>query len=273
MSGWLEERAPAKLNLALVVGPLRPDGKHEVATALERLSLADTIAVRTASRTRVTGFAGDSLVRAALEAVRGAAGTGAPRFEARVEKRVPVAAGLGGGSSDAATALRLANRLLGEPLPPQELERLAASLGSDVPFFLREGAQLATGDGTTLEALALPTDYVVLLALPHGASKRSTRAVYEAFDRRGGERGYAGRRAALETALRKVQHVSDLAALPVNDLASSPLAEELRARGALRADVTGAGPVVYGLFRERAEAERAAAALAAGATTWIATPG
>ena len=111
MSEWLEAGAPAKLNLALVVGPLREDGKHELVTVLERLSLADTIAVRRAKATRVRGFADDTLVSAALGAITAAADD-APGFEARIDKRIPVAGGLGGGSSDAATALQLANELL-----------------------------------------------------------------------------------------------------------------------------------------------------------------
>lgn len=271
MSGWREAAAYAKLNLALVVGPLRADGKHEVATVLERLSLADAVAVRRATSTRVTGFEQDTIVRAALESLTAAAG-GVQAFEARIEKRIPVAAGLGGGSSDAATALALANGLLDDPLPRERLEELAAATGADVPFFLRDGPVLATGDGSTLEPVELPRDYVVVLALPHGAVKSSTRDVYAAFDARRGEAGYESRRTALLEALGAVRARDDLAVLPPNDLASSPLAEELRALGAFRADVTGAGPVVYGLFPGLADATRAVAALEDGAATWVVHP-
>ncbi len=271
MNGWREAPAPAKLNLALVVGPLRDGGKHEVVTVLERLSLADTVAVRRASVTRVTGFADDTLVQRVLDEVTRAAG-GAPAFEARITKRVPVAAGLGGGSSDAATALRLANELLDAPLSDGALEQLAATLGADVPFFLHTGPQLATGDGTTLTPVALPRDYSVVLALPRGAVKTSTADVYVAFDERRGEIGFDDRRAALLGALEACRRVEDLARLPPNDLASAPLATELRALGALRADVTGAGPVVYGLFADPRDATAAAAALAARAETSVTTP-
>ena len=258
MSEWREGRAPAKLNLALVVGPARPEGRHEVATVLERVSLADTVAVR--------------LVRSALEGISAEAG-GTVCFEARIDKRIPVAAGLGGGSSDAATALALANALLDRPLPVSILHRLAALLGADVPFFLREGPQLGTGDGTALQPITLPRDYAVVLALEHGAVKTSTGDVYAAFDRRHGEREFEERRAALAGALGATTTLADLARLPPNDLASSPLADELRALGAFRADVTGAGPVVYGLFESHADAGAAVAALEARATTWIADPG
>ena len=97
-----------------------------------------------------------------------------PRWHATITKRIPVAAGLGGGSSDAATALRLANETLDEPLPADALHALAATLGADVPFFLAEGPQLGRGDGSELEPLDLPQDYWVVLALPLGATKEST---------------------------------------------------------------------------------------------------
>lgn len=271
MSSWQTAAAPAKLNLALVVGPLRNDGKHEVVTVLERLSLEDTVAVRRSERTRVTGFAGDTLVGAALDAVALAAG-GDAFFEARIEKRIPVAAGLGGGSSDAAAALLLGNGLLDTPLPDDVLHGLAAELGADVPFFLHPGPQLATGDGTTLEPAALPRDYSVVLALPHGAAKGSTAEVYAGFDARNGEAGFDERRAGLLDTLEECTRVDDLARLPPNDLASSLLAAKLRHLGAIRADVTGAGPVVYGLFAEPSDAATAAAAIAQRADTWIARP-
>jgi 4-diphosphocytidyl-2-C-methyl-D-erythritol kinase len=271
MNEWREAPAPAKLNLGLVVGPRRADGMHELATVLVRLSLADAVAVRRARSTSVGGFADDTLVRDALDAVAAEAG-GATRYEARIEKRIPVAAGLGGGSSDAATALVLANGLLDAPLPGARLERLAARLGADVPFFLHGGPRLATGDGTVLEPVVLPDGYFVVLVLPRGASKPSTQAVYEAFDTRGGETGFDRRRAALRRTLDGVRTASDLAGLPPNDLASSPVAAELVARGAFRADVTGAGPVVYGLFVEREDAALAATTLEGYGRTWLTRP-
>ena len=117
-------RAPAtaKLNLALVVGPLREDGRHDVVTVLQRLDLADRVSIEPAAELRVEGFAEDTLVRSALEQLAEAART-EPRWRARIWKHVPVAAGLGGGSSDAATALRLANETLAEPLPPEQIGR------------------------------------------------------------------------------------------------------------------------------------------------------
>ena len=263
--------APAKLNLALVVGPPRADGKHEVVTVLQRLDLGDRVALQPAPGLDVRGFAGDTLVRAALESLAERAGV-PPAWRATITKRIPVAAGLGGGSSDAATALRLANETLAEPLAPDELSLLAASLGADVPFFLHDGPQLGRGDGSELEPLDLPQDYWVVLALPSGTAKSSTAAVYAAFDERGGPDGWEGRREALEQALAAVRRPRDLAALPPNDLASSPLADRLLELGAFRAGVTGAGPAVYGLFHHHRRAVAARRALGRGVRTWLTVP-
>jgi 4-diphosphocytidyl-2C-methyl-D-erythritol kinase len=101
--------------------------------------------------------------------------------------------------------------------------------------------------------------------MPAGAEKSSTAAVYEAFD---GAEGFERRRAALREALA----AGDLALLPPNDLVSSPLADDLRELGAFRADVTGAGPCVYGLFRERAQAEAARRSTAGAGETWLTVP-
>jgi 4-diphosphocytidyl-2-C-methyl-D-erythritol kinase len=182
--------------------------------------------------------------------------------------------GLGGGSSDAAAALALANDLLDAPLPASSLASIAAAIGADVPFFLQPGPQLATGDGTSLAPLALRRDYAVLLVLPQGAVKSSTADVYAAFDARDGERGIEERRDRLLRALDVVATPADLAALPPNDLAASPPAVELERLGAFRADVTGAGPVVYGLFLDRESAEASREALSARvAASWVSEPG
>ena len=170
--------ATAKLNLALVVGPAREDGKHEVTTILQRVDLADRVAVEPARRLEVDGFADDTIVRRALERLGEEAGV-EPVWRARIWKKIPVAAGLGGGSSDAATALRLANGLLAEPLPAARLLPLAAELGADVPFFLADGPQLGRGDGSELTRLELPQDYWIVLLQPHGETKPSTAAIYE----------------------------------------------------------------------------------------------
>jgi 4-diphosphocytidyl-2-C-methyl-D-erythritol kinase len=266
-------RAPAtaKLNLALVVGPPRANGLHEVTTVLQRIDLSDRIAIERGPRLRVEGFPDDTLVRAALQRLAEMAGV-EPAWEARIWKRIPVAGGLGGGSSDAATALRLANETLAEPLDPDRLATIARDLGADVPFFLTSGPQLGEGTGAELSLLELPQDYWAVLVLPRDRRKTSTAAVYAAFDGRHGADGFEERRAGLEQALAAVRRPRDLAGLPPNDLVSSPLARELRELGAFRADVSGAGPVVYGLFHHRAKAATAERELRRRGRTWLTVP-
>ncbi|HST26507.1 MAG TPA: hypothetical protein VLJ76_10980 [Gaiellaceae bacterium] len=263
--------APAKINLALVVGPLRPDGKHEVSTVLQRVGLADSISLERRPGIRVDGFEADTLVADALAALAAEASV-EPDWHVTIEKRIPVAAGLGGGSADAATALSLANATLDRPLLPERISALAATIGADVPFFLASGSQLGTGTGTELEPLTLPLDYTVLLLLPDGAEKHSTGAVYAAFDDREGAEGFEERREALTAALASVRESRDLAALPPNDLGSSPLAANLTALGAFRADVSGAGPVLYGLFETEADARAAADDAGRLGRVWITAP-
>jgi 4-diphosphocytidyl-2-C-methyl-D-erythritol kinase len=263
--------APAKINLALVVGPLRDDGKHEVLTVLQRIDLVDRIELEPATELRVEGFAEDTLVRVALHELARSAGVEL-RWRVRIEKRIPVAAGLGGGSSDAATALRLANETLPEPLPAEELRSLAAQIGADVPFFLADGPQLGTGDGSELAPLDLPQDFWVVVLLPQGVAKTSTADVYAAFDTRHGVEGFAERRQSLLDGLAWTNRPRDLAALPPNDLVRSPLAEAISAAGAFRADVSGAGPALYGLFHHRRDAEAARRALRGLGRTWLAAP-
>jgi 4-diphosphocytidyl-2-C-methyl-D-erythritol kinase len=259
--------APAKINLALVVGPLREDGKHELLTVYQRVDLSDRIRIEPAPVTVVTGYPADTLVRTALAVLDGSQG-----WRVTIAKRIPVAAGLGGGSSDAATALRLANAQLAEPLEPDRLRVLAAGVGADVPFFLADGPQLGSGDGTELEPLDLPQDFAVLLFLPNRVTKRSTADVYAAFDARGGAAGFDERAAALRAGLARVRRPRDLAGLPPNDLASSPFSDRLRDLGAFRADVSGAGPVVYGLFGDRPVARAALRSLRGLGRGWIAVP-
>jgi 4-diphosphocytidyl-2-C-methyl-D-erythritol kinase len=263
--------ATAKINLALVVGGLRDDGKHELVTIYQRISLADRVAVAPADALRVEGFDADTLVRDALLLLAAEAGV-PPGWRVQLTKRIPVAAGLAGGSSDAATALRLANETLADPLPDDRLRTLAAGLGADVPFFLTSGPQLGTGDGSTLAAVDLPQDYVVLLLIPGGETKLSTGAVYRAFDARQGSHGFDDRRRRLRDALDRTVSAPDLAALPRNDLARSPHADRLEELGAFRADVSGAGPIVYALFTDVAAANAARRAIRAVGRTIVATP-
>jgi len=263
-------RAHAKINLGLVAGPRRDDGLHQVATVLQRIDLADEITIEEADRLAVTGFE-DTLVTAALDRLARAAGV-EPGWAVDIRKEIPAASGLGGGSSDAAAALVAANDTLPSPLPLARLHELAAGVGADVPFFLEPGPKLAEGGGERLVPLDLRQDFVVVVAVPRDREKTSTADVYRRFDEHGGGPGFEDRRAALLAAL----GTGDLAALPPNDLVEAargaPLAEDLRAGGAFQADLSGAGPAVYGLFDDRRAAVDAGRAVEHRASVWVTEP-
>lgn len=267
--------AAAKLNLGLVVGTRRADGYHDVATVMQRIDVCDLLELRESPSLVVDGFDGDTLARGALELLAGEAGV-EPRWRLRIEKGIPVAAGLGGGSADAAAALVLANRTVPDPLSPDRLRALAAALGSDVPFFLEPGPKLAERRGERLTPLLLPQDYWVVVAIASGARKHSTAAVYRLFDELGAGAEFEPRRSALVEAVAGCRRAADLARLPPNDLAAaadgSDLPDMLRAAGAFRAEASGAGPAVYGLFLERRQAVAAARRLPAGTRSWVAAP-
>jgi 4-diphosphocytidyl-2-C-methyl-D-erythritol kinase len=265
----------AKINLALVVGERRADGLHEVASVLQRIDLEDRVSLERAAALEVTGFAEDTIVRQTLEALATRAAV-RPTWRVRIEKGIPVAAGLGGGSADAAAALRLANESLDEPLDEPALHELAAAVGADVPFFLEPGPKLAEGAGERLTRLELPQDYWVLVALPLRAAKPSTGEIYRRFDELDGSAGYEARRRTLLEAIAACDRPRDFAAFPPNDLSEASggraLADELVEAGAFRADVSGAGPTVYGLFHHRPQAELAARKLASRARCWVTVP-
>jgi 4-diphosphocytidyl-2-C-methyl-D-erythritol kinase len=267
--------AAAKINLALLVGPTRADGLHEIVTVMQRVDLCDSVEVEPAEALSVEGYREDTLVRAALVALAGAAGV-QPRWRAAIRKRIPLAAGLGGGSADAAAALVLANPLLDDPLAPERLAEVAAGIGADVPFFLERGPKLAEGAGERLTALELPQDFWVVLALPRRARKTSTADVYACFDESHGADGFDERRAALSQALASARRPRDFASFPINDLAKAAgrprLVEELLEHGAFRADVSGAGPAVYGLFHHLGEAKAAGRRMRLAARTWVVAP-
>jgi 4-diphosphocytidyl-2-C-methyl-D-erythritol kinase len=150
----LRADAPAKINRELRVGPLRSDGFHEIRSRIVAIDLADSIEVETGAGSLTLSCAGlpvpgddSNLVVRAAQALAERLGRPSADVVIRLEKRIPVGAGLGGGSSDAARALTLLSRLWESSLSPEELFSLAASLGSDVPFFLVGGEAEVTGRG------------------------------------------------------------------------------------------------------------------------------
>jgi 4-diphosphocytidyl-2-C-methyl-D-erythritol kinase len=192
-------RVPAKVNLQLAVGPARPDGYHDVVTVYHALSLFDEVTVAPAERDSltITGEGEGSLpddgsnlaVRAALALaeVLGPGSQDSPGLDIRISKRIPVAAGLAGGSADAAATLVACNELWQAGLSQAELCEIAAGLGSDVAFALLGGTAIGVGRGERVTpALAAGTYHWVLA---FAAGELSTPAVYAAFDRIRASRG------------------------------------------------------------------------------------
>jgi 4-diphosphocytidyl-2-C-methyl-D-erythritol kinase len=246
-------RAPAKLNLVLRVGPVRSDGYHQVSTLLQAIDLCDEIELEPAAETTLEGFPGDTLVRAALEAL------GETRA-VRIEKRIPVAAGLGGGSSDAGAVLRA----LGIGRTANELHELARAIGSDVPFFL-SGCETAmgTGRGDRIHALPdFPRDHAFLLV----PSEPGLSAA-EVYARARPNEVFAAVHGELVRRVHTARDPSGVAAMLVNELQPAVLElrpelaatlDAVRGAGALAAAVSGSGPTVFGLFPDRAAADHAA---------------
>jgi 4-diphosphocytidyl-2-C-methyl-D-erythritol kinase len=263
------EAAPAKVNLCLYVGPLRADGRHEFLSVIQSIELADRLELvdhpegGEVDEVRCAGVAGPNLAAAALAAFRARSGWDGPAQLLVIEKAIPVAAGLGGGSADAAAALRLIARRSGRGDDALLLE-IAAGLGSDVPSQIRPGRVLATGAGEVVAELADPQPFGVLV-LPSRA-QLSTAAVYAEADRLGLARA-AGELELLRAGL------DPAAPAPWNDLEAAARSLEpsidgslalAREAGAGAALVSGSGPTVVGLFADPAGARDAAAALAAG---------
>ncbi len=268
--------APAKVNLRLRVLARETSGYHALETVFCAVSLCDRVVVRRARRgVRLhvegeieTGPTADNLVVRAARAFGEAAGV-SPGVELLLRKRIPTGAGLGGGSSDAASTLRALNRLHGHPLRRQRLLELAGELGSDVPFFLC-GSTLALAWSRGQRLLALPPlpRRTVLLAWPPRG--RSTRAAYEEL--------------ALDAAALPLARVISrdelssweaVCALARNDFApgaveASPatgrVLETLRSHGAAPALLSGSGAAVFGVFADPARSVSAAADI--GSTGW-----
>jgi 4-diphosphocytidyl-2-C-methyl-D-erythritol kinase len=258
--------APAKLNLCLYVGPPREDGLHEIRSLFEPLELADELRISEAEADEVIceALEAPDLTATALAALR-EHGWDGPPLRIEVTKRVPVAAGLGGGSADAAAVLRLA---MGEV---DGLRSIAAGIGADVPSQLQPRPCLVAGAGEVIEPAPPPAEHAVVL-IPQ-AEGLATAAVYAEADRLGSLRGEA----ELEAIRRQLRDAVDTGGSPldyrehlVNDLQAAAISlrpeieEALRAleeAGAAHAMVTGSGPTAFGLFPSADAAAAAAAEL------------
>jgi 4-diphosphocytidyl-2-C-methyl-D-erythritol kinase len=268
----IREHAPAKVNLILQVGDVRDDGLHELASLFASLELADelTIDIGDGERDEVicAGVSGPNLATRVIDELRAELDGDLPPLRVDIHKRIPVAAGMGGGSADAAAVLRAGNAIAGSPLDAAALRAVGARIGADVPSQIEPRHALVTGAGEHVEPLELPPLALVLIPQDTGLS---TADVYREADRIGSTRSRLD-----PDALRALAGASpaELAAALENDLEAAALSlrpelatglHALRDAGALAARITGSGPTAFGLFTDRALAERAVFALSSNA--------
>jgi 4-diphosphocytidyl-2-C-methyl-D-erythritol kinase len=263
----LHARAPAKINLCLLVGPVRDrDGRHELVSVMDTVSLADDLLLEPADggadEVVCAGVEGPNLVAAAIEAFRAQTGWDGAPVRITVTKRIPVAGGMAGGSADAAAALRLLAAHAG--IGDDALEEIATPLGADVPSQVRGGRVLATGAGERLEPAAPGAPYGVLV-LPVDAAL-STPAVFAEADR-----GRLRTHDELEEARERLRTDDVLSGGVENDLqpparvlcpAIDSALADAAAAGADEILVSGSGPTVLGLFAGEGGAQRARVAAA-----------
>jgi len=288
-AGQVSVRVPAKINLQLAVGPLRADGFHEIGTVFCALDLFDVLTAAAADDLSLSvagpegaGLATDraNLAWRAAELLAEHAGVAA-RAVLSIEKNIPVAAGLAGGSADAAAALLACDRLWGLHLPAGELAALAARLGSDVAFALLGGTAIGAGRGERLQAVEGAASFCWVLAVADGGL--STPAVYAELDRQRdsqpeGAGGVAPADALAAAGVPAAVTSGDpelLAGRLGNDLQPAALrlapylADTLAAGqrcGALAGLVSGSGPTCAFLARDAEHARTLAAALAGTGT-------
>jgi len=275
----LRVSAFAKINLGLRVLARRPDGYHELRTTFQSIALADTLTF-----TRSTGSfriscsdpscptdESNLVWRAAALIWRAAKRRGGPKgVSVRIEKRVPMQAGLGGGSSDAAAALRALAKWWRVNIAPDEFRRLASAVGADVPYFLEGGTALGLNRGDVLVPLDdIARAWVVLIVPGFGVSTKDAFAWWDGGqleqEGQGRQEGQEAqeRQEGKSPTRRRRRIANDLEAVVA---ARHPiirrLTRELKREGASHASLSGSGSAVFGLFASRLAAERAAAALA-----------
>jgi 4-diphosphocytidyl-2-C-methyl-D-erythritol kinase len=267
----LRDQAPAKVNLCLYIGPTRDDGRHEIVSVFQPVALTDQLELEPAGlgsssdRVICPGVEGENLAALALRRFRERTGwTGAP-MRLTIEKRIPVAAGMAGGSADAGAALRLAARAAGVD-DDTLLRSIAAELGADVAAQVRPRRYLATGAGERLTPLPAPRPYGVLVLPSH--IKLATADVYAEADRQGLPRSADDLAARLREVSTAAVDLPD--ELVVNDLEPAARAlcpaiddalRDARRVGARRGLVCGSGPTVVALFDDLQSARAAAARL------------
>ena len=255
--------APAKLNLALLVGAPGPSGLHSLRSLAQTVEWCDLLSLEEGEgedSLEVTGAAlsaEDNLVSRAVDALRRRVPV--PPLEMRLEKRIPVAAGLGGGSADAAAALRAA-----EELAQSESSltvEVAPELGADVPLFLVGGSMEVTGTGEQIELLPALADFAVAVVVPE--LRLATGEVYRRWDDLGGPEGETVPDSQLPPSLRRLMPMrNDLLAAAL-DLAPElgDFMADVRSAWGTAVCLTGSGSACFGYFASIDEANHAASAV------------
>lgn len=263
--------ARAKINLTLDVLGKRPDGYHEVEMVMQSVALADEVQLEKAAQGISLAVEGAPLAADESNLAWRAAALFLRRFSPaggaaiRLKKKIPMAAGLAGGSADAAAVLRGMNELFAQGLDEAELAPLAAELGSDVPFCLAGGTQLATGRGEVLRRLADVPHFFVVLAKP--PVDVSTAWVYGRYDGQQEVRHPETKKmlSAIEAGNRSLickELCNVLESVTIKEhMEIRSLKERMMQEGALAAMMSGSGPTVFALMKSEEEARRLAAKL------------
>ena len=281
MTATVRVLAPAKINLHLEVLGLRADGFHELAMVMQSIDLADELLCDNTAdgqihlRCDVEGLStgGDNLITRAAELLRSRSGFNELGASIQLKKKIPIGAGLAGGSSDGAAALVALNILWGLGHSPADLEVMAAELGSDMPFCIRGGTQLCFGRGEQLEPCPPPDQAMGIVLVKDPRVSVSTPWAYgECRSLRGssyleGEAAFAERRQVLREADWLNPLRADTPPPLQNDLQTvvAPQTASVRTAlallealpGQLRVAMSGSGPSCFALFADREQADRA----------------
>ncbi|HEX6713094.1 MAG TPA: 4-(cytidine 5'-diphospho)-2-C-methyl-D-erythritol kinase [Thermoleophilaceae bacterium] len=270
----IRERAPAKVNLVLRIGPTAPNGLHELCSLFASLDLADEVELEPAAADSVEcdGVEGPNIATAAVERLRQYAPS-LPPLRVKITKRIPVAAGLAGGSADAAAVIRAANSFHEVPFDDDHLREIAAPIGSDVPSQIVPAHSIVTGTGERIERVELPRMAVVLVPSDTGIATADVyrkadeldlpRASLDASDLR----SLAGR--PVDVIAQRLENDLQPAALALRPDLSETI-DALRLVGPLGVQVSGSGPTVFGLFADEDAASAAAAQIPGALVTMVA---
>ena len=266
----MQVQAYAKLNLSLDILRRREDGYHDLQMVMQSISLADTLTITPGAGRMDTNLSylpadGRNLAQAAAAAFRAATGLDI-QVDIAIQKRIPVCAGLAGGSSDAAAVLRALNEHTGAGLSPERLAKIGEAVGSDVPYCVLGGTALAEGRGEVLTPLSpLPPCHVAVckppfpISTPQLFARVDTKKIMRRPDTQGLIAALG--RGDLPDVARRMYNVFEDVLEPRRRAQIDAIKAQLIDCGALGASMTGSGPTVFGLFLDESAAHRAVKAL------------